>query len=221
MVWRHDQAEPFGDNPPDENPSGLGVFEFPLRDEGTYFDKETGLLYNMNRYRDTSGGRFLQADPLGLYGGDLSLYVLRGNDPLSFTDPLGLTCRGKWLMVHSEKAITYGQGNLLRDFLNGCWCYWLCQDCDSPSMYGDPRSLPKTAGTWVYSPAGEQAGESGNTGARTATKKRIPTKKGRSGKASSGVGGGNTCIGCEKPDEETGCNQCTPNYPGPRGVQAM
>jgi RHS repeat-associated protein len=89
-VWRHDQAEPFGDNPPDENPSGLGVFEFPLRDEGTYFDKETNLAYNWNRYRDLSGGRFIQADPLGLNGGDLSLYVLRGNDPLSFTDPYGL-----------------------------------------------------------------------------------------------------------------------------------
>jgi len=31
-----------------------------LRDEGTYFDKEAGLIYNMNRYRDPSGGRFIQ-----------------------------------------------------------------------------------------------------------------------------------------------------------------
>jgi RHS repeat-associated protein len=89
-VWRHDQAEPFGNNPPDENPSGLGVFEFPLRDEGTYFDKETNLVYNWNRYRDPNDGRFIQADPLGLYGGDLSLYVLRRNNPLSVTDPRGL-----------------------------------------------------------------------------------------------------------------------------------
>lgn len=89
-VWRHDQAEPFGNNPPDENPSGLGVFEFPLRDEGTYFDKETNLVYNWYRYRDTDIGRFPQADPLGLYGGDLSLYVLRKNNPLRYTDPHGL-----------------------------------------------------------------------------------------------------------------------------------
>lgn len=92
MVWRHDQAEPFGNNPPDENPSGLGAFEFPLRDEGTYADKETNLVYNWNRYRyrDPNDGRFIQADPLGLRGGDLSLYVLRKNNPLSFTDPMGL-----------------------------------------------------------------------------------------------------------------------------------
>jgi RHS repeat-associated protein len=61
-----------------------------LRDEGTYADKETNLVYNWNRYRDTDSGRFIQADPLGLDGGDLSLYVLRKNSPLLFTDPYGL-----------------------------------------------------------------------------------------------------------------------------------
>jgi len=89
-VWRYDNTDPFGGNVPDENPSSLGTFEFPLRDDGTYFDKETGMVYNWNRYRDLGSGRFIQADPLGLDGGDLSLYVLRGNNPLSFTDPKGL-----------------------------------------------------------------------------------------------------------------------------------
>jgi uncharacterized protein RhaS with RHS repeats len=42
-VWRWDQQEPFGSNPPDENPSGLGVFDLPLRLPGQYFDKETSL----------------------------------------------------------------------------------------------------------------------------------------------------------------------------------
>jgi len=89
-VWRYDNTDPFGGNVPDENPSGLGTFEFPLRDEGVYFDKETGLAYNVNRYRDLPSGRFIQADPLGLDGGDLSLYALRKNNPLSLVDPLGL-----------------------------------------------------------------------------------------------------------------------------------
>lgn len=56
----------------------------------TYFDKETNLLYNTNRYRDTGIGRFPQADPLGLNGGDLSLYVYAKNSPLMFIDPDGL-----------------------------------------------------------------------------------------------------------------------------------
>ena len=43
----------------------------------------------MHRSRDVAGGRFIQPDPLGLAGGDLSLYVLRKNNPLSYTDPKG------------------------------------------------------------------------------------------------------------------------------------
>jgi RHS repeat-associated protein len=89
-VWRYDNNDPFGANFPDENPSSLGTFEYALRDDGTYFDTETGLVYNVNRYRDLNSGRFMQGDPLGLTGGDLSLYALRKNNPLSFTDPRGL-----------------------------------------------------------------------------------------------------------------------------------
>lgn len=84
------EQEPFGNDTPNENPSGLGVFEQPLRFEGTYADRETNLLYNWNRYRDLNSGRFIQADPIGLYGGDLSLYVLTKNNPLSYSDPAGL-----------------------------------------------------------------------------------------------------------------------------------
>ena len=89
-MWRLDQQEPFGDSVPDENPSALGVFQFNARDRGTYFDQETDIAYNWNRYRDQGAGRFMQADPLGLHGGDMSLYVLRKNNPLSYVDPLGL-----------------------------------------------------------------------------------------------------------------------------------
>src|SRR2546427_9843876 len=45
-VWRWDQQEPFGVNAPDENPSGLGTFNLPLRLPGQFHDKETGLYYN-------------------------------------------------------------------------------------------------------------------------------------------------------------------------------
>src|SRR5713101_8255331 len=49
-VWRWDQQEPFGVNVPDENPSGLGAFEFPLRFPGQYADRETG--WSQNGFRD-------------------------------------------------------------------------------------------------------------------------------------------------------------------------
>ncbi len=52
LRWGWDQAEPFGDNPADENPSSLGTFEFPLRRAGEYADKETGDFYNYFRTLD-------------------------------------------------------------------------------------------------------------------------------------------------------------------------
>jgi RHS repeat-associated protein len=54
---------------PDENPSGLGAFEFPLRYPGQYFDKETNLHFNYFRDYDPAIGRYTQSDPIGLRGG--------------------------------------------------------------------------------------------------------------------------------------------------------
>ena len=51
-VWTWDQAEPFGVNTPNENPSALGAFELPIRFPGQYADKETNLNYNYSRDYD-------------------------------------------------------------------------------------------------------------------------------------------------------------------------
>jgi RHS repeat-associated protein len=68
-VWRWDQAEPFGNNVPDENPSGLGAFDLPLRLPSQYFDKETLLHYNYFRdCYDPGTGRFCQPDPMEVRG---------------------------------------------------------------------------------------------------------------------------------------------------------
>ena len=53
--------------------------------------REPNGLYYMNaRYYDPSMGRFLSEDPLGLAGGDLTLYSYAGNNPVVFVDPSGL-----------------------------------------------------------------------------------------------------------------------------------
>ncbi|WP_434148016.1 RHS repeat-associated core domain-containing protein [Methylocaldum gracile subsp. desertum] len=50
----------------------------------------TGLIYYRARYYDPAIGRFTQRDPAGFADG-LNLYAYVGNNPVSFTDPLGLS----------------------------------------------------------------------------------------------------------------------------------
>ena len=48
-MWRWDQQEPFGVNVPDENPSGLGVFEQPLRFPGQYACAANQQVRDLNK----------------------------------------------------------------------------------------------------------------------------------------------------------------------------
>jgi RHS repeat-associated protein len=88
-VWKWDQQEPFGSTPPNDNPSGLGAFDFPLRFPGQYFDRETGLNYNSFRDYDAGIGRYIESDPIGLIGG-INTFSYVASDPLRRIDPAGL-----------------------------------------------------------------------------------------------------------------------------------
>jgi RHS repeat-associated protein len=79
-----------------------------LRFPGQYFDEETGLHYNWNRYYDPVAGRYISTDPLGFAAGDSNLYRYVANSPVNAIDPKGLYCDG-W-QIASNLAAGFGDG---------------------------------------------------------------------------------------------------------------
>lgn len=88
QAWTWDHFA-FGDNAPNQNPSGLGLFNYNARFPGQYADAESGLNYNMARDYNPILGRFIQSDPIGLNAGVNTYGYVLGN-PISLTDPTGL-----------------------------------------------------------------------------------------------------------------------------------
>ena len=89
VVWRW-ESDAFGSTLANEDPGNTGTkTTINLRFPGQYFDRESGLHYNMARYYDPKIGRYMSSDPIGLAGG-LNTYSYVSANPLGATDPLGL-----------------------------------------------------------------------------------------------------------------------------------
>jgi len=78
----------------------------PFRFAGQYFDEETGLYYNWNRYYDPKTGRYISPDPL-FFEERTNLYLYAANNPVRFVDPTGL------IAFLAIAAIAVGVGALL------------------------------------------------------------------------------------------------------------
>jgi RHS repeat-associated protein len=82
-------ADPFGTDAANPNPTGAGAFAYNLRFPGQVFDGQAGLHQNMARDYDPAAGRYVESDPIGLDAG-VNTYAYVEGDPLDAADPLGL-----------------------------------------------------------------------------------------------------------------------------------
>jgi len=76
----------------------------PFRLQNQYYDEETGLHYNLMRYYEPEVGRFVNQDPIGLWGGD-NLYSF-GYNTQNWIDVWGLNAShdsGKRGIAKAEK----------------------------------------------------------------------------------------------------------------------
>ncbi len=116
-VWSWDLAsEAFGNSGPNEDPDKDGKrVALDMRFTGQRYDSATGLNYNYHRDYDTSGGRYVQSDPIGLEGG-VSTYGYAGGKPLTQVDPLGLAT---YLMTTYDVTAGVRHGSHSATYIDG------------------------------------------------------------------------------------------------------
>jgi RHS repeat-associated protein len=75
----------FGAQPAEEDPDGNGTrVRFDLRFPGQQYDAATGLHYNYFRDYEPGTGRYVESDPIGLYGGVSTFGYVSGNALVKF-----------------------------------------------------------------------------------------------------------------------------------------
>jgi len=82
--------------------------------QGREYDATTGLYFFRARWYSPETGRWLSKDPIGISGG-LNMYVFCANNPVNFTDPLGLRWFGSgddgWSAGRDPSPVLPGEGH--------------------------------------------------------------------------------------------------------------
>jgi RHS repeat-associated protein len=111
----------------------------PFRYQGQYEDAETGLYYNRFRYYDPDSGNYISQDPIGLAGGNPTIYGYV-KDTNMWIDICGLDCHHiatnknkDWSNKFRDLFKKYGVGK----FKNGKW---------RKDILNDPRNKVDVSG---------------------------------------------------------------------------
>jgi RHS repeat-associated protein len=108
-AWTWDRLG-FGDNAPNTNPGGLGTFVYNPRFPGQLADVESGTNDNGFRTYNPNFGRYIQSDPIGLWGG-MSTYGYVSSSPLRYVDRFGLQL-SPWDIFNPDGTVSdYGMTN--------------------------------------------------------------------------------------------------------------
>jgi RHS repeat-associated protein len=132
----------------------IASVEQNLRFQGQYFDAETGLHYNRNRYYDPEIGAYASDDPIGLMGG-LNQYSYTHN-PVNWIDPLGLI--DPWDVYFSREP--HGPEEV---FQHGPWAdRTVGEAIDETRRLGRLPEGLQVHGDWLVLPSGEQIAVAAN-----------------------------------------------------------
>jgi RHS repeat-associated protein len=110
QVAQLNSFDPFGKVNSSQNLNSFGGQNYGFT--GLEHD-ESGLVYARNRYYSPGLGRFISEDPIG-FGGGSNFYAYCGNDPINFTDPLGLFS----ITASMQNLGSYGTPEVLRQLGN-------------------------------------------------------------------------------------------------------
>jgi RHS repeat-associated protein len=102
-IANHIAFDSFGKRVSETN-SALGDFDIGFT--GKWFDRATGLQWNVNRWYNPSIQRWMSEDPIGFAPGDANLYRYVGNSPTMRTDPSGVAAvAAPWFVAPALPAL--------------------------------------------------------------------------------------------------------------------
>jgi len=133
VTWRA-VSESFGKTIPHQQNQITMNLRFP----GQYYDEETGTHYNYFRDYNPVAGRYIQKDPIGLWGGINEYGYVHGN-PLKYTDPKGLVA--PLVIIAGWGAAEWGMAGLVSLGLIGTGLA-INENLQQNGGYGDPTVPP-------------------------------------------------------------------------------